>query len=129
LPDALTVELRDEDLPFGQRRDSAAFESGGTVRGETGNEDGVRLPGGRTIFHVLYAKDRPFEIKGAFRDSLVGVDGHARQMRDQPFEAIRKRSNLVKLTWSDESRIGLLKEAKFGEEDAHNITYYLKCPN
>jgi len=117
------VLLADEDLPFGRARDFAAFESGGEIR--LGNDDGVRLPGGRVVFHVMYAKERPLILKGAFRDSLLGSDGHARRYRDN-VDLIRKRANLVRVTWASESRTGLLQDAKFGEEDEHNITYELK---
>lgn len=126
IPNGLSVTLQGSDLPHALPRSFAAFNSGGEVGMEV-----VRLEGRkRPIFQVHQAQERPLKIRGAFRDHLVVRDGgdpnvlHARAMRDA-LERIRNRANDVRISWGSESRIGLLKEADYGEESKHDITYEL----
>lgn len=119
VPDPLRVELDGDDMPYAEERGSAAFESGGKLVKER-----IDLPGRtRPIFHVHAAPERPLTIKGAFRD-WFHASGHARAQRDRLLE-IWRRANLLRITWGDEERRGLLDEPKFGEESEHSITYEL----
>jgi hypothetical protein len=122
--DPQRVELSGPDLPHALPRSMPGFESGGSVE-----KDVIRLPGKkRPIYQVRQPIQRPMVIKGAFRDHLYvqagGATGvpHARAMRDL-IEAIRLRCNPVKITWSGETRRGLLDDAKFGEESDSEISY------
>jgi uncharacterized protein YkwD len=123
---ALSVTLQGSDMPYALPRSTPGFESGGPVEHEE-----IYLPGReRPIFQVKQARERPLVIKGAFRNHLFVRDGgdtgvsHARAMRDS-IERIRKRANLLRLTWTGEQRLGLLTEATFGEESEHEISYEL----
>jgi len=130
----LVVELKGDDLPWGRKRELAAFESGGAVDIADG---GIYLPGNtRPVVQVMAIKQRPLVLKGAFRDHMDqqakggkpdgkgGTVGHARSMRDG-LEQIRHRANPVRITWEGDERYGLLQEAKFSEEDSSNIAYEL----
>jgi hypothetical protein len=124
--DPQRVELSGPDLPHALPRAFAGFESGGAVEMET-----VRLPGKKKpIYQVRQATHRPMVVKGAFRDHLYvqagGATGvpHARAMR-QLLEAIRVRCNPVKITWAEDTRHGIMSDAKFGEESQYEITYEL----
>lgn len=122
---ALSVTLTRSDLPRALPRAMAAFESGGPVEHEA-----VYLPGRRRpIYQIKQARERDMVLQGAFRDHLYVRDGgtvafHARAMRDA-LERIRTRCNPVRITWGSEVRLGVMIEAKFGEESAHEIDYEL----
>jgi nucleoid-associated protein YgaU len=123
---ALSVTLQGPDLPHALPRSFAAFESGGSVESEDIYLQGRKRP----IMQVKQARERPLVVKGAFRDHLFVQSGgdegveHARAMRDA-LERIRNRCNQVRITWAGERRLGLLSDAKFGEESRHDIPYEL----
>lgn len=124
VPDAISVTFEDDDLPHGRRRERAAWQEGGTVK--LGEQGGTYLPGSsKPILHPLYSTFRPRTLKGALRDHLVGVAGHARKMRDD-LERIRLRANMLRISWDLEGFTGFLVESTFGIEDAANITYELQ---
>ncbi len=125
VPSGLRVELRDADTPHARPRATPAFESGGPVEREK-----IYLPGRtRPILQIQQPRERDLVIKGAFRDHLHAQDGgtdarHAKQMRDR-LETIRRRCNVVLVTWDGEQRVCFLAETKFGEESAFEKTYEL----
>jgi hypothetical protein len=119
VPSPREVVLDGDDMPYGEERGSAAFESGGKLVRER-----IDLPGrDAPIFHVHASPERPMVLKGAFRDWLTST-GHARVMRDALL-ALWRRANLLRLVWGDQERDVLLDEPKFGEESEHSITYEL----
>lgn len=121
VPNGQTVVLSDSDMPFGRPREMVAFETGG----ETDiAEDGIYNPGSeQVVLQVMNSnKHRPMIIKGAFRDRLFGVVGHARSMRDA-FDALKLRANPVRISWGGDERVGLVWKTLFGEEGANDISY------
>lgn len=119
LPDAMRVELRDDDAPYGRPQEVAGFETGGEVEKKR-----VKLPGRREpLYHVLASDDRPLVIKGAFRDYRMG-SGHAKEMKKR-IELMRGRANLLRLVWDGDQWTGLMVETLFGEEGPGHITYEL----
>src|SRR5262245_20561896 len=101
----LVIELKGDDLPYGRMRELVAFESGGEVKIA---DNGIYMPGNtRPVLQVMQITQRPMVLKGAFRDHLFGVVGHARSMRAR-FEQLRYRANPVRITWESDERYGLL---------------------
>lgn len=122
VPNGETLTLAETDLPFGKPRDKAAFESGGAI---DMNDDGYNPGSKRPVVQVSTTnKERPFVIQGAWRDGQWGEPGRARRQRNLA-NRIRTNANPVKITWGDQVREGILREAKFGEEGPYDITYEL----
>lgn len=126
VPNGLSVELRDSDLPFGRPREITAFDLGGELKTER-----IYLPGRSTpIYQTQQPRLRDLVVRGAFRDHLKSQDtgtsqvGHARAQR-RLIEQIRRNANLLVISWGEESWNGLLVDAKYGIEGHHDSTYEL----
>lgn len=124
IPNGLRVELKDSDMPFGRPRQVTAYEGGGTLEHEK-----IYFPGSRNpIYQVQQARERDWQIHGAFRDHLWAQDtgqtvsSHARDQMEL-IDRIRRRGNPIKITRGQDQWFGLLTEAKFGIEGDHDITY------
>ncbi len=126
---AITISLEDTDMPHGRARELSAFQSGGKVDIAQG---GIYNPGSdRPVLQMMSVRENKLTIKGAFRDRIrAGAQrqqggaepNHARAMRDL-VEQVRRRGNLLKITWNGDERSGVIEETVFDEEGPHDIGY------
>lgn len=126
----LQIILEDTDMPYGRPREMEGFQSGGKMDIAGG---GIYNPGSnRVILQMMSHRENKLTIKGAFRDRIrAGVQRqtntdvmpqHAKKMRDR-LELIKRRGNLLKISWDGDERTGVIEETVYGEEGPHDITY------
>ena len=122
--DPIKITLTGDDLPKGGQRDEALWQEGGDVK--VGSDPkGVWLPGRKKpIFFALYADETQRKIKGRLGDHFHGVDGYADGIKNQ-CERLRKRMNIVRVTWAGREFRGMLVNATWDIEGPHDLTYEL----
>lgn len=127
---ALSITLEDTDMPYGRARELSAFQSGGKVDIAQG---GIYNPGSdRVVLQMMAVRENKLTIKGAFRDRIragaqrssagAAEPNYARSMRDK-IEHIKRRGNLLKISWNGDERSGVIEETVFDEEGPHDISY------
>jgi len=111
--DGLTFMLTGPDLPH---LDDTDHVFGGKV-----DETATHYPGGDTSVQRHGWKFEPVNLQGALEDAKVGVDGHARRMRNV-IERFARNDGVIHLQYGEDGRWGTM-DARFTEIHRGKIEY------